>query len=842
MDSERLDSVVEDTAAHLTPEARALWVPQRNVARVPHTIDAFTFYREYVAANVPCILTGAAASWASQMQAWGGGAAGIRRLRDSADEGAEVTVNVTPTGHGDCVVETFADTAANSAAAGTGASASAALGRLFVKPLEVRMRFRTLLDELLAANAGGGDGMRGGASAGGGCGGGDGIIGNGVPYLSHQNDNLRDAAECGSGQLRGVVDAVPAALPLASAALGNAPEAVNLWVGDGRAVSSLHKDHYENFYFVAAGEKRFALLPPCDVPYLHHARVRTASFVRGSSGGGGGGGGPRLRARLAADGSDLGVRGVRGAGGSAAGTRPSLDGGCEGQGAAGGAAWHWDIVVDEEAAGGGEGAAASAPSAVTWPLLDPCKAGAGASTGADTNARFPRLRHASVLHVRVREGEILYLPSLWFHRVGAAPGRVSVAVNFWHDMEFGARWVYFSFLQQVATAHLVLENTGLERAAAAQEAGAEARMARLAAKSAEGEAESSGARAPVLAPQSGWRGRGAEQLLAWLAERGAGGLDALRVDACCPSGRGVRAARDLAPGHTVSLPASLLITERTVRAAEFWPALDAIGRGLGEGQRAALLSPETQLALFLLAEDGRGAAVSRWRHVAEMLPSRYDQAYLWSAEELCAVRGSQLFADASRQRTQIDAAFDALLPPLRAAHPHLFGGSTRDAFFRAVAAVHSRAFLVKTVGSASGRIEGRTAALVPAIDLLNHSADAAASFVLDEGAGELLLTFRRAAAAGDELHLSYGARGNHSLLLQYGFATFPNRHDAIVLRPALHAAEAVAVAAAAAAADAAAMLLAASPAGVRTVSPCSVAYWNRCEHSMRVPCIQRLKR
>ena len=70
--------------------------------------------------------------------------------------------------------------------------------------------------------------------------------------------------------------AVPPVLPLAAAACPHAPEpdAVNLWVGDGRAVSSLHKDHYDNFYAVVAGEKRFALMPPCDVPYLHHVRAR----------------------------------------------------------------------------------------------------------------------------------------------------------------------------------------------------------------------------------------------------------------------------------------------------------------------------------------------------------------------------------------------------------------------------------------------------------------------------------------------------------------------------------------------------------------------------------------
>lgn len=37
-------------------------------------------------------------------------------------------------------------------------------------------------------------------------------------------------------------------LALAVEAFGNEPEATNLWIGDDRAVSSLHKDFYENMY------------------------------------------------------------------------------------------------------------------------------------------------------------------------------------------------------------------------------------------------------------------------------------------------------------------------------------------------------------------------------------------------------------------------------------------------------------------------------------------------------------------------------------------------------------------------------------------------------------------
>jgi Cupin-like domain len=55
-----------------------------------------------------------------------------------------------------------------------------------------------------------------------------------VPYYSHQNDCLR----CELPQL--MAD-VPPSIPLAAEAFGNQPDAVNVWIGDDRSVSSVHK-------------------------------------------------------------------------------------------------------------------------------------------------------------------------------------------------------------------------------------------------------------------------------------------------------------------------------------------------------------------------------------------------------------------------------------------------------------------------------------------------------------------------------------------------------------------------------------------------------------------------
>ncbi|ONK72747.1 uncharacterized protein A4U43_C04F22750 [Asparagus officinalis] len=51
----------------------------------------------------------------------------------------------------------------------------------------------------------------------------------------------------------------------------------------------------------------------------------------------------------------------------------------------------------------------------------------------------------------VRAGEMLYLPSMWFHHVRQSPdenGRC-IAVNYWYDMQFDIKYAYFNFLQSI---------------------------------------------------------------------------------------------------------------------------------------------------------------------------------------------------------------------------------------------------------------------------------------------------------------------------------------------------------------------------------------------------------
>lgn len=91
---------------------------------------------------------------------------------------------------------------------------------------------------------------------------------NDVLYLQSQNDNLNDDM---TPLLRDtlVPGSTSRGLPFANEVFGSEPEVANVWIGDEKSVTSLHKDPYENVYLVVRGEKRFDLLPPTEFYCLH---------------------------------------------------------------------------------------------------------------------------------------------------------------------------------------------------------------------------------------------------------------------------------------------------------------------------------------------------------------------------------------------------------------------------------------------------------------------------------------------------------------------------------------------------------------------------------------------
>lgn len=62
------------------------------------------------------------------------------------------------------------------------------------------------------------------------------------------------------------------------------PDAVNLWIGNSKSITSIHNDPYENIYHVVRGCKTFLLLPPTEGWCLRERLYPHATYIRPSEG------------------------------------------------------------------------------------------------------------------------------------------------------------------------------------------------------------------------------------------------------------------------------------------------------------------------------------------------------------------------------------------------------------------------------------------------------------------------------------------------------------------------------------------------------------------------------
>lgn len=86
---------------------------------------------------------------------------------------------------------------------------------------------------------------------------------------------------------------------------------------------------------------------------------------------------------------------------------------------------------------------------VPWCSVDPYPS---PETMDDEMAKFPLYFNGPrPFECTVKAGEVLYLPSMWFHHVSqsADDGGLTIAVNYWYDMQFDIKYAYFNFLQSI---------------------------------------------------------------------------------------------------------------------------------------------------------------------------------------------------------------------------------------------------------------------------------------------------------------------------------------------------------------------------------------------------------
>ncbi|XP_062509764.1 bifunctional peptidase and (3S)-lysyl hydroxylase Jmjd7-like [Corticium candelabrum] len=290
-------------------EARELCFQNEiNVLELPPS--SLCFYRDWVAPNRPLIIKNALGHWRA-LSKWTND-----YLRDQIG-GKEVTVSVTPNGYADSVV-----------------------GDRFVMPEERRMKFVDFLDIMRHPTRH-----------------------SGVFYIQKQNSNF-------SEEFKELLSDAELHIPWVTDALGRWPDAVNMWMGDSRAVTSMHKDHYENIYCVVKGEKQFILHPPTDAPFIPYDWYLQGRY------------------------KEVGGK--------------------------------FDIISEP-----GE--------KVPWICIDPL---------SDLSSSHRLYKVVKPIVCTVRAGEMLYLPSLWFHHVRQS--HACIAVNFWYDMDYDVKYNYFQFVSKLS--------------------------------------------------------------------------------------------------------------------------------------------------------------------------------------------------------------------------------------------------------------------------------------------------------------------------------------------------------------------------------------------------------
>lgn len=308
-------NTISEALENLSLEARELYLSSE-VPRLEKAPSSLGFLRDWVSPNVPVIIQNAFNHWPA-LEKWNND-----YLREKIGRRL-VTVAVTPNGYADAV-----------------------LGDKFVMPEEREMQFSEFLDILEGKNQD-----------------------PGIFYVQKQNSNLID-------EFQELCDEAASDISWATEAFGKQPDAVNFWMGDERAVTSMHKDHYENLYCVIRGRKIFTLLPPSDLPLIPYELYTPARFKATDSG-------------------------------------------------------NFEIVEDS-----GEHFATS--NKVPWIAIDPLN--------PDVK-KYPKFAKADPITCTVNSGEMLYLPSLWFHHVQQSHG--CIAINFWYDMEYDIKYNYFKFVESM---------------------------------------------------------------------------------------------------------------------------------------------------------------------------------------------------------------------------------------------------------------------------------------------------------------------------------------------------------------------------------------------------------
>ena len=295
--------------------------------------DAIDFARDYYAKQQPVIIRNAVSDWPAVTK-WNSEYF-KQKLKDKI-----VDVAVTPNGYADGLAVRYEDKK-----------------EYFVLPLEEQCtmdEFLYNLDNPMGA----------------------------VYYIQKQNSNF----SLDFPELQEDIDCEH--LAFAEKVFNKPPDAVNFWMGDERAITSMHKDPYDNLYCVISGYKDFILLPPHCMPWIPKQLYPTGVYKRHEE------------------------------------TKQ----------------YHIEPVMcsldDDVECNKNDNS--QDPLLTEWISIDPL---------APDLYKYPQYAKVKAIRVRVKAGDMLYLPNYWYHHV--TQSHKCIAVNFWYDMEYDSRYCYYRMLEEL---------------------------------------------------------------------------------------------------------------------------------------------------------------------------------------------------------------------------------------------------------------------------------------------------------------------------------------------------------------------------------------------------------
>ena len=252
-------------------------------------------------------------------------------------------------------------------------------------------------------------------------------------------------------------------IPWATEAFGKQPDAVNFWMGNQYSITSFHKDHYENLYAVITGSKTFILLPPTDLPCLTYKQYKVGRYCKTWN---------DQYKIIPQENKDRNCR---------CENKILLNENCNEE----------NVISSKDKQGltqmnnhnstdnvdGNKTqencfkesneiksikASVSIETSSSWnsqyysefeiESSSTCFCRCDevpwiANNPLENNDQYPLYKYTHRLEITLLPGDLLYLPSLWFHHVQQTQN--TIAVNFWYDMEYDIKYNYYKFMENI---------------------------------------------------------------------------------------------------------------------------------------------------------------------------------------------------------------------------------------------------------------------------------------------------------------------------------------------------------------------------------------------------------